>query len=131
MPALSSFLENKLLDHILGPTAYSKPSTIYVALFNADPTENNTSAEISTSGTGYSRKAVTFGTAASGGIINNTSEVLFDVALTSWSTVSHLALFDAATGGSMLFHAPLSSSKLVSQNDQLKFGVSQIAVSLD
>ena len=68
MSAASDYLEDKLLDHVLGNTAFSQPSNIYLALFTADTglEANSPSAEISTSSTGYGRQAVSFAASSSG-----------------------------------------------------------------
>ena len=44
----SNYLENKLLDHALGTTAFTQPTNQYLALHTADPTDAASGAELST-----------------------------------------------------------------------------------
>jgi hypothetical protein len=124
---LSNYAENKLLDHILGTTAYTKP-TVYLALFTTDPTEAGTGTEVS--GGGYARKTITFN-ASSNGSSSNSADVLFPAATGSWGTVSHIGLYDALTGGNLLWHGPLSASKTIGTDDEFKLGAGRLSVSID
>ena len=73
----SNYLENKVLDHVLGSSAYTQPSALYVALSTGSFNDDNSGTELT--GNGYTRKVVTFGTASSGSISSN-SNVEFDTA---------------------------------------------------
>lgn len=123
---LSNYAENKLLDHILGTTAYTKP-TVYLALFTTDPTDAGTGTEVT--GGSYARKSITF-TAAANGSTSNSADVLFDVATANWGTISHIGLYDALTSGNLLWHGPLSASKSIATDDQFKIGSAKLTVSL-
>ena len=46
MAEMSNYLEEKLLDHTLGTSAYTHPSTVYLALHTADPTDAGSGAEV-------------------------------------------------------------------------------------
>ena len=37
MAGFSDYLEDKVLDHVFGGTAYTAPSTLYVALYTVAP----------------------------------------------------------------------------------------------
>jgi len=129
MASISNFLENKILEHTLGVTTYAKP-TPYVALFTTDPTESGTGTEVSTSGTGYTRIQATFGT-ASGGSISNSADITFPVATSSFGTVSHIGIYDAATAGNLLWHGALTTSKTVQSTDQFKISTGSLTITLD
>lgn len=43
---LTNYLENKLLDHFLGTTAYTMPSPVYVALFTVAPGDAGGGTEV-------------------------------------------------------------------------------------
>tara|TARA_R100000329_G_scaffold150610_1_gene143969 strand:+ start:1667 stop:2050 length:384 start_codon:yes stop_codon:yes gene_type:complete len=124
----SNYLENELLDHVLGGSAYTSPSAIYVALSTGSFADDNSGTELT--GNGYTRKAITFGTASSGSISNN-SAVEFDTATGSWGSVSHFGLFDASSGGNLLYHGAFSSAKTIETGDVLKISSSSLTVSLD
>jgi hypothetical protein len=73
---------------------------------------------------------VTFG-ASSGGSVSSNVTVEFPKATANWGTISHAALMDAATGGNMLFHDALSSSREIKTNDIFKFDTGDITNSID
>ena len=123
----SSYLRNKLVDHSLGTTAYTKPTAVYLAAFIGDP--GATGTEISTTDTGYGRQAVTFAGASSGSAASN-ADVVFPVATDDWGTVSHLALYDSATGGNLLWYGPMATPKTIDSSDQLKVASGNFTVSL-
>lgn len=128
MAALSNYLENKLLDHVLTGVAYTPPTTLYVALFTTDPTDAGTGTEVN--GGAYKRKVVTFGTASNGAISNNV-DVTFDIATANWGTITHVGVFDALTNGNLLFHGTLTASKSINIDDQLKISSGSLTVTLD
>lgn len=136
MAGLSDYLERKVLDHTLGTAAFTMPTGVYAALFTADPTDaNNTANEVSTTSTGYARKAVTFSASTTNGSgvtsTSNSADVLFDVATASWGTITNVGLYDAATAGNLLWSGALSTQKLISSSDQFKLPTGNITVQLD
>lgn len=106
--------------------------TVYLALFNTDPGPDGSGTEVS--GTGYSRVAITFGSAPtiSGGkaTLSNTGAVNFGTAGSSWNTVQYWAIFDAASGGQMLWYGAFSRVKTVEINDSVVVGVGDLVVTL-
>lgn len=124
----SNYLENKVLDHVLGSSAYTQPSALYVALSTGSFADDNSGTELS--GNGYTRKVVTFGT-ASGGSISSNSNVEFDTATGDQGTISHFGIFDASSGGNLLYHGAFSTSKVISTGDVLKIASGSLTVSLD
>ena len=137
MSAASNYLENKLLDHVLTATAYTQPSR-YLALFTAVTglEGNSPSGEISTSGTAYARKAVTFAAAGAGSSATNAT-VTFDAATANWGTVTHVAIVDHAsntTWGSnvnVLFWGAVTTSKQIDTGDTFQVTSGNLTISLD
>ena len=133
MSAASDFLENELLDHVLSNAAYTAPTTLYLGLFTSDGgLENNTEGsqtEISTSGTAYGRQSIAFGTASSGSA-SNSATVTFTAATSNWGTVSHVAIMDASTGGNVLFHGAVTTSKTIETGDTFQVSASNLTISL-
>lgn len=126
---LSDYAEKKILDHTLGVAAFTMPSTIYLALFTANPTDAGTGAEVS--GGAYVRKAITFSAAASpGGTTSNSADVLFPAATTAY-TVTHIGLYDALSAGNLLWHGPLTASQAVAIGNEFKMGATKLSISLD
>ena len=135
MSAASNFLENELLDHVLRGSggAYTAPTTLYLALFTSDGgLENNTSGsqtEISTSGSAYSRPTIAFNDASSGSA-SNSATVTFSAATANWGTVTHVAIMDASSGGNVLFHGAVTTSKTIESGDTFQVSSGNLTISL-
>jgi hypothetical protein len=125
MSAMSDYLENEILDHILGTGAYTMPSTVYVGLSTGSFNDDNSGTELS--GSGYARQAIAFN-AASSGTADNSGAVDFPAATGSWGTVSHFGLFDASTGGNLLIHGALTASKAVDTGDILRIAAGDMDI---
>lgn len=133
MAALSDYLEDALITHIFGNTNYSRPATIYVALFTAAPNDAGGGTEVS--GGSYARQGLDTGAssdwdAASGGATANTAEIAFPEASGDWGEVTHVGLFDAATEGNLLFHGALSAPKTVGNGDIFRINAGDLELSL-
>jgi len=128
MSQLSDYLENAVLDHINGVAALTQP-TPYLALSTANPTDD-ASGLAEPSGNGYAREAITFG-AASGGTASNSVAITYTASGGNWGTITYVAIFDALTAGNMLWHGPMSASKIVNDGDSLTFAIGELDVSLD
>ena len=129
MAEFSNYLENALINAVLRNTTYTSPATVYVSLYTSDPTDADTGTEVSTSGTGYARQAVTFG-APSNGVSTNSADVTFPTATSSFGTVTHIGIHDASTGGNLLFHTPLDTSKTIDSGDIFKITTGNLSVTL-
>jgi hypothetical protein len=128
MAELSNFLENKLLDHVLRNVSYTSPTTVFVGLFTADPTDAGTGTEVS--GGSYARQILSV-TTATGGIVTSSADVTFPQCTASWGTVSHIGLLDALSSGNLLMHTPLTTSRLIESGDILKISTGNLTASLD
>jgi hypothetical protein len=125
MSAMSDYLENEILDHILGTGAYTMPTTVYVGLSTGSFNDDNSGTELS--GSGYARQSIAFGAAASG-TASNSGAVDFPAATGSWGTVSHFGIFDASTGGNLLIHGALTASKAVATGDILRIATGDMDI---
>jgi hypothetical protein len=125
--SMSDYLENAILNAVLRNTSYTSPSQVYIALFTSDPTDAGTGTEVT--GGGYARQPITFN-APSNGLVTNSADILFPVATASWGTVTHIGIYDASTGGNLLFHGALTTSKTISTDDQLKIAAGDITITL-
>lgn len=123
--SFSNFLEDELLDHVFGGSAYSVPTDVYAQLHDGDPGEDGTD-NVATENT---RVVVSFGS-ASGGTIANDAEVLWEDVAAS-ETYSHFSLWDAASNGNCLGAGALTSSKAVTAGEDARFAVGALTVSLD
>ena len=125
MSALSDYLENEILDHILGTGAYTMPSSVYLGLSTGSFVDDNSGTELS--GSGYARKVASFG-AASSGTASNDAAIEFPAATGSWGTITHFGIFDASTSGNLLIHGALTSSKVIESGDILKVAVGDMDI---
>ena len=130
--AISTYLANKLNDHVLRHS----PDTLYVALFTAsgglDANDSGTFGpnEVSTSGTAYARVAITatVWNASSGKSAATSTNIEFPQATSNWGTITHVALMDASTigGGNVLFWGALTSSVAPVTNDVVRFAAGDL-----
>ena len=131
MGGFSDYWENKILDHIFGKGSYTPP-VIYVALSTANPTDDG-SGFAEPSGNAYARRQTSASdwNAATGGSLDNASDITFGQATGNWGTITHFALFDAVTGGNMLAHGALNQPKAIGSSDTAKFEAGDLDISLD
>ena len=130
MAGFSDYLEDKVLDHVFGGTAYTAPSTLYVALYTAAPSDTGGGTEVS--GGSYARKSMPDMTVSgtSPTTATNGAAVEFVTATGSWGTVSHVGVFDALTSGNLLGWAALTASKTVSSGDVFRFDAGDLDITL-
>jgi hypothetical protein len=129
----SDFLENELLDHVLGAAAYTAPATLYVALFTVAPSDAGGGTEVT--GGSYARKSVTNNAtnfpAASGGSKSNGTLIEFAQSSANWGTVVAAGIFDAATSGNLLYWATLTNSRTIFDGDTPQFQAGDIVITED
>lgn len=129
----SDYLENQILDHVLGGGDYTRPATVYVALYTVAPTDAGGGVEVS--GGSYARAAVmnnaTNWPAASGGQKSNGTAITFPVATASWGTVIAWGILDAASGGNLLYYGTLAANKTISTGDTASFAASDLVIRED
>jgi hypothetical protein len=118
----SNYLENALLDHVLGGGNYSRAATVYLALFTVAPSDAGGGTECT--GGSYVRKSVTNDAtnfpAASSGSKTNGADILFAALSGSIGTIVAWGLFDASSGGNLLYWGDLAAGdqKAYVANDQ-------------
>lgn len=125
--SLSNYLETKILDHVFGGTAYTAPSTLYVALYTAAPGEAGGGTELS--GSGYARQTAAFTT--SGNTTSNSAAIEFPTATAAWGTITHVGVFDASTAGNLLVYTALTASKTIDSGDVLRIPTGDLDITMD
>ena len=130
--SFSDYLEDELLDHVLGGADYARPATVYVGLYTAAPTDAGGGTEVA--GNNYARVSVTNNAtnwpASSGGAKANGTAITFATPSGSWGTVGAMGVFDASSAGNLLAWADLAVPKSVSSGDIVAFAVGELDVSL-
>lgn len=131
--ALGNSVRNGLLDLAFGAVSYTRPSSVYAALFTAPPNAGGGGTEIS--GGAYSRVTISNNgsnfPAASGGSKSNGAQITFPTATGPWGTVTDTALFDSFSGGNILLFGELTASRSISAGNTFRFAASSFTPSLD
>jgi hypothetical protein len=127
MAEMSNYLENALINATLRNTSYTSPTTVYVGLYTSDPTDANTGTEVT--GGSYARQSVTFG-APSNGVSTNSAAIEFPQATASWGTVGWIGILDNSTGGNLMYHTALDTSKTIDTGDIFKIAIGSLSVTL-
>jgi hypothetical protein len=128
MAEFTQYLENKLLDHVLKNTSFTSPTTVYVGLFTAAPTDTTSGTEVS--GGSYVRQVLSVST-ASDGVVTSDADINFPQATASWGTIVALGIHDADTSGNLLMYTDLTTSKTIDEGDILKVSSGSLTVTLD
>lgn len=145
MAAMTDYLENKIIDQIFRGQAYTFPTTLYVALFTANPTDSAAGTEVT--GGSYARVAVVASlanfagtqsaastTASTGttGTTSNNGTVTFPAPTASWGVITGIAICDAASAGNQLFFGALTTSKTVNNGDAApSFAAAALTLQID
>jgi hypothetical protein len=118
----STYLRGALIAHVLGGPSYTRPAVVYISLHTASPLPTGGSEVASSNG--YARAALVNDTVqwvASGTTARtNANTIVFPTPTGSWGTVTHIAVWDAPTGGNLLYGGPLPSSTAIATGDQVQ-----------
>lgn len=139
MAAFSDHLEEGILNHTLRGQSLSTPATIYLALYTTDPTDAVTGNELAD--TAYVRQDMAKGGAISSGwtppatsgegfAASNAKVIQFPPIADGSVTITHYALFDAQTGGNLLYHGEFTVAKTLEINDVLSVDIGGLQVIL-
>jgi len=129
MSALSNAAEKLLLDWLMTTGTAVRPTQWHLAVFTAAPDDAGGGTELS--GDGYSRQALTFAAATSGaGTTSNTVAVSFTADGGDWGACTHVAIFTAATGGTMLWHGAMTTPRTIADADTLNFAIGEVDLAM-
>lgn len=134
--SLSDYAENKVLAHSVGKTAWSMPSTVYVALYVQTPTENTNGTEVAAlegaTNTGYARLLTNASSWSepAGGELSNAQTFSFGPASATWGQIEGVALLDAQTSGNVIWYGTFSSPRTVVAGEKLIFDPGAFVLSL-
>lgn len=95
----------------------------YLALYTSNPGPTNTGTEVT--GGGYARKAITFGSITNAEI-KNTAAITFPDMPTA--TITHYAIFSAATGGTMRVYGSLTNQAALQSGWQYQIPVNGLTI---
>lgn len=135
MAQATDYTENKVLEGLINGTAIQlsngKP---YIGLLTSAPSDNDGGTECS--GSGYGRIRVGDPTQGSftigvAGTATNDDEFRFQDAANAWGTITHIAIYDAETGGNMLVYGQLTSPVEIGTGDIFKVPPSGFTIQID
>jgi len=132
MSQASNYLETAIFNHVFRNTAYTSPSSLYVALFTSTATAADVEAGTLTnevSGGAYARQTITF-SAPSNGAGSNSGTITFPTASANWGTIRFAAVTDASSGGNILWWAQLNSDVTINSGNTYQFNTASVAPSV-
>jgi len=127
--SFSNTFETHVLNYVFTATSVTRPTAWYLALFTSNPAEDASGTEVSTSGTAYVRKTVSF--TVSGNLATNSGAIEFPTATSSFGTVTHIGVFDASTSGNLIAYSALSASKAIATGDVFRIPAGDLDITLD
>mgnify|MGYP000178217592 CR=1 FL=1 len=112
---VTTYYLNLVAGNLLGTkTSPGIPATYYVGLSKSAPTvAGGNVSEPSGGGT-------------LNGVIKNGQEVAFAEASGNWGAITHVVVYDTATGGNLLMYSELPAAKTVTSGDQARFKVGSL-----
>lgn len=136
MASFSDYAENKVLDHVLGKTSFTMPTTVALALCTVVPTDASTGATITEANyTGYARKVIAAAdlNAASSGSSSNANAITFAACTGGSSTIIGWAIVDNSTtgAGNVLVWGTCTSTVISTTQTPATIAVGGLVVTLD
>ena len=138
---MSDFLENKLIDQLFRGQTAPTTTTLYVGLLTAAPSDSGGGTEVS--GGSYARASIasslanwagtqaagsTVASSGTGGQTSNNTAITFATPTAGWGTVTHFGIFDASSGGNLLFWGALTIAKTINQADTVTFPAASLSI---
>jgi len=126
---VSLYYANRILDRVFGAGTTIVISPHYVGLSTTTPNFDGTN--FTEPGVGYARTSVTPSTfwSAAGGIITSQAQVDFLAGGSAWGTVTYAGLWDAASGGNLLWFVELEQPEIIQANDDSHFPTGDLRLS--
>lgn len=136
MSDASDYLEEQLGTHLLRTGSFTKPSSIWLALFTVKPDDDGTNGtEVSITSTGYGRvqcgpaDASWSAPAGGNGKFINLLDFQFGSPSGDWGDIVAFGIYDAETGGNFLIADDLLVPKTISAGDLApKFAAGDLSI---
>jgi len=126
--AFSLYSRNGILNLTLrnNSPAFSSPAAIYAGIGTISGAYNDSLSEPSA---GYSRTLVTAFTSAGNGVYTiSAPQIEFTASGGNWGLMTHLGLFDAASGGNLIYALQLNPSRSVYDGDGILFEAGSVVI---
>lgn len=140
MPGKSTFLARGVLNHVFRTATLAKPANVYISLHGSDPTDAGlTSTELAIGTGGYARASVAVADAnwsapATNGadeVIANANAINYGTASAQWNAgdpITHFGIWDAATGGNLLYSGALNVPRTVNSGDPVSIAAGAVTI---
>jgi len=125
--SFSNTFETHVLNYVFNATSVTRPTSWFLALFTAAPTDGSSGTEVT--GGGYLRKAVAL--TVSGNTATNSGIIEYPTATANYGTVVAVGVFDLVANGTLIAYGSLSTNKTIETNDTLRVPASDITITLD
>ena len=138
MSGFSTYLSQRLISATLGSaggsggSAYTPPTAVYLALFTADPTDDNVTTN-EASGAWYARQSIgSFSVpTGTGNSTSNNNQVSFPAVTGSAITITHWAMYDALTSGNLLYSDTIGTAKTFNVGDVPVVNAAALVITVD
>lgn len=135
MANFTDYLEQLVLEHLLGTSSWTKPTALYVGLFTTVPADDGTGG-VEVSGGSYARvqrdpSDSNWTDLGSGGARENAAVITFPTATANWGTVVGFGIWDASSGGNLLLFNTVATSKPVNTGDTASIAAGALDVTQD
>lgn len=131
MSSFSDYAENLTLKYLFTTDSVTRPTAWYVGLFTSAPSDAGGGVEVS--GSAYARKATGTMSVSGTSPTNCTNDASIEFAAASggnWGSITHVAIFDALTGGNMLGWAALTTGRTINDGDILRIPAGDLDITL-
>jgi len=140
MGSKSDYLENAILNHILGGVShpFAALDHVYIALYTVTPSDSAAGTEVTQAGgTLYDRVEVdndhvTWHDSTAGSKHNDIA-ITFPTAGASWGSCLAFAILDTAIGGAsnILYWGAITTPKTIAVGDTAEFAIGNIVITED
>ena len=134
MGKLSNYAENKVLDHILKVAAYTRPTKLFLALCEADPTDTGTGATITEpSDVAYTREECDTWTTAASRAAANSVVITYPDCTEDWDAITHFAILDTVTlgAGNIIAYGLVTPNKTFYSGNTPNVAAGDLDISVD
>lgn len=143
MGAFSDYMENALAAWIAGTNMPAAPATVSVGLFTANPADTGTGGApangTEATGTGYARQPITTATGWSAVAVTGTDQHVSNAAAISfgtvgagaWGTITGVGIWDAPSGGNLLFWFAISPTQVTAQGSTVSINAGSLVIAFD
>jgi hypothetical protein len=135
MAGFSDYTAQATINYWMLGTAMPAVAGRYLALFTADPKDDNSGAANEVAGAWYARQTIDSWTApvsnpdgVTGTTTQNGAQVTFPATTGSSVTVTHFGIYDALTGGNLLWSGSLQTSRTLNVSDVMTLGANQLTM---